>query len=965
MAKKQTLIIIDGNAIVHRAFHAIPPLTTKKGQIVNAVYGFTTTLLKVIKELSPTHMVVTFDLPEPTFRHEAYAAYKAQRQKQPDELYEQIPLVKEVVRAFCIPIYEKKGFEADDIIGTVAAMVPSSVRTVIVTGDLDILQLVDDHTFVYTFKRSMNDTVTYDADAVRERFGLLPKQMIDYKTLRGDPSDNIPGVPGIGEKTASALLQAYGTVEKVVEAAKEKAKRKETRRKTESPLSTRFAALITEHAKDVPLAKKLVTIVRDVKIDFSLDDALLKTADTDVIVDLFQKLEFKNLLARMMKEGRVRKKVVAQGKQGELFGGGGEDAKSAASGLAQMQHSEKGTQNKKLSDVSRQQSDARYSLITSAKELKEFLRSLQKQKFFALDTETTGVDAMACDLLGVSFSWKKGEAWYVPVRVQGAGFRVQEKSKEWKTLADILADADVKKTGHNIKYDLKVLARHRLPIRGVRFDSMVASYLIYPGTRAHSLDSVAFSEFGYRMQPLEDLIGSKGKDQKSVADVPLNDLAWYAAEDADYSMRLVAPLQKELREKMARALMDRVETPLIPVLADMEMEGIKIDEKFLSVLQKRLAKRIVELDALIQKEAGVNFNVNSPSQLKEVLFTKLKIDSGLVLRTKTGFSTAASELEKLKSEHPIIPRISEYRELAKLQSTYVEALPRMVNKQTRRIHTTFHQALTTTGRISSSDPNLQNIPIRTELGREMRKAFVAERGYTLLSIDYSQIELRIVASLANDKTMIEAFTRGEDIHARTAADINGIALKDVSAKQRRAAKEVNFGVLYGMGAWGLSSRTGISRSAAHEFIKRYFAARPRVKEYLDETVQLARKMGYVETLFSRRRYLPDIQSGVGPVRAAAERMAVNMPIQGTAADLMKLAIIAVADHVRKKYHWREHADAPVRMLLSVHDELVFEVKTGMEQDLASEVKEIMEGVEKLRVPIVADAKYGKRWGEMR
>lgn len=969
MPKQPTFIIIDGNALVHRAFHGIPPLTTKDGKMVNAVYGFVTILLRVIKDFQPDYMAVTFDLPGPTFRHEVYKEYKAQRKKQPDELYAQFPLVKQVVTAFNIPIFEKKGFEADDLIGTLTARAPKHVKTVVVTGDLDTLQLVDEHTFVYTFKRSLNDTVVYDDAAVKERFGLTPAQMIDYKTLRGDSSDNIPGVPGIGEKTASELLQKYETVLKLEKAAEDVVKKK-TKVKKGDVLSERNAQKIVEHAKTIIDTRHLVTIVRDVPFDFDLEKAKLVPADSDVVVKLFHELEFKSLLARMMKEGRIREKVVTVSKQGELFGEkempNEQIRMTNKNPISNVQLESAHSTLIRHSGLGIDHSQQKYHLVTSEKYLEKLLSVLVKQALVAVDTETTGIDAMQCQLLGISMAWKKDEAYYIPMMLKGAdAWSLQKESPCWQQLADLLADEKINKTGHNIKYDAKVLARHGLPLTGITFDSMIAAYLLNPGTRAHNLDSVVFAEFGYQMQPLEDLIGPKGKNQKKVEEVPLPDLAWYSAEDADFSYRLVAPLRKQLEEKVLLPVMDRIEIPLLPVLTQMEMDGAKIDIAFLAKLQKTLAKQIITLDKQIQDKAGMNFNVNSPVQLKEVLFDKLGLSTEGISKIKTGFSTAAGELEKLHDAHPIIPLIEEYREVAKLQSTYVESLPLLVNSHTGRIHTTYSQTIAATGRLSSIDPNLQNIPIRTELGREIRKAFVAADGYTLLSIDYSQIELRVVASLANDEKMLEAFRRGEDIHRRTAADIRGIALEEVGQDQRRAAKEVNFGVLYGMGPFGLAARSGISFAEASEFIRGYFAARPRVKQYLDETVALAREMGFVETLFGRRRYIPDILSGVPAVRAAAERTALNMPIQGTAADLLKLAMIQVGEFLRQEYGWGERKNPDVRMILTVHDELVFEVKKGMERQVAKRISDIMEGVEKLRVPIVVDAKVGENWGEMR
>lgn len=915
--KQKKLVIIDGNALIHRAFHALPPLSTKDGKLVNAVYGFTTILFRVLEDINPEYAVVTFDLAAPTFRHEEYEDYKATRKKQPDELYDQIPIIKDLVEAFNIPIYEKAGYEADDVIGTITRhrdVVGNDIKSIIVTGDLDALQLVNSNTEVYTMKKGIADTVTYNKEAVKEKYeGLGPDQMIDYKALRGDPSDNIPGVKGIGEKGAIALLKDFKTIEGIYESLEKNDKKSEK-------ISERNKKLLLEHKKDAMMSKKLATIVTDMSFKFDVEEGKLGDYNRDKVVALLQKLEFKSLL----------KKIPLAASQGEI-------------NLFSQEGPELGLKLKK---------EFKYNLVDTPEKFRSFLKELSEQKAFAFDTETEGLNSFEDGLLGISFCWRAGHAFYVKA----------EKDYIYK-LKSILEDESIKKYGHNIKFDMEVLTQHNIFVKGVAFDTMIAAYLLNPGSRQLKLDSIVFSELGHEMIPIEALIGEKGKDQKTMGEVPIENVSYYACEDADFTFRLVKHLKKQLDEKVNLGLFEKIEMPLVPVLAEMERNGIKVDPIFLKKMSTKFSKEIGTLKDKIYKLAGSEFNISSPVQLKKVLFEDLGISTDSIKKTKTGYSTAESELEKMRDLHPIIDLISQYREYTKLQSTYLDTLPKLISKKTGRVHTSFNQTITATGRLSSSDPNLQNIPIRTEMGREIRKAFVASKGYSILAIDYSQVELRIVASLANDKKAIEVFNAGEDIHKRTAAEINGVSIEEVTKEMRYAAKEVNFGILYGMGAYGLAWRAHIERNKAKEFIDKYFEAFKGIKEYLDTTKALAQSMGYVETLFGRRRYLPEINSGVPQVRNAAERMAVNMPIQGTAADLMKLAMIEVQKELENMKGNSEGKLA--KMLLQVHDELVFEVKDSSLETLAKKFKEIMETVYKLKVPIKADAKYGKSWGDLR
>lgn len=908
--KKERFVIIDGNALIHRAFHALPPLTTKKGEQVNAVYGFASILLKVMKDVKPDYIAASFDLRAPTFRHKEYKEYKAHRVKAPQELYDQIPRVKELVQAFNIPIFEQEGFEADDIIGTVAEKLNGRpIETIIVTGDMDTLQLVNDQTKVFTLKGGVNETTEYGPAEVKERYGLEPDQMIDYKALRGDPSDNIPGVPGIGEKTAVELLKEFGTVDALYAAIEKKsAKLKKVK--------PRILELLITHKREAELSKKLATIVRTVPINFVLNAAKAHEYDREKVIRLFQELEFRSLLAKLPTM--------------TLF----MHARLSPSMPAASPPKEK----------------ADYTLVDTEKTFAFFLKKLLEQKKFAFDTETTGVDTIDAKLLGASFSWKNGEAWYVHLN--------QSKGRAWLAkLKPILEDPKVEKCGHNIKFDYKMFRGEDIVVDGLAFDSMIASYLLSSGSRQHGLDALAFSEFGYEMMPITDLIGPKGKEQLSMTDVPIGKLSWYASEDADFTWRLGRKLEKDLVGHALKGVFEKIDMPLVTVLGDMELSGVKIDADFLQVMAKKAKADLARLEKKIYNTAGASFNINSPAQLKVVLFEKLKISSAGIGKTKTGLSTAAAELEKLRKGNPIIEHLLEYRELAKLLSTYLEALPSLIHKKTGRVHTDYNQTVAATGRLSSSNPNLQNIPTRTELGNEIRKAFIADRGYRLISADYSQIELRIAAALANDRTMIATFRRGEDIHTSTAAAINDVPIHQVTKEMRYAAKEVNFGVLYGMGVYGLASRTGISREEARAFIDKYFKVYHGVAEYIEQTKAIARKTGYVETLFGRRRYLPDLNSRNMQVRNAAERMAVNMPLQGTAADLMKLAMIAI-------HRGLPSVSPKSRMLLQVHDELVFEVPSADTNKVARFVKEMMETVEKFAVPIVVEVSAGENWGEL-
>lgn len=909
--RQKRLVIIDGNALIHRAFHALPNLTSPKGEPVNAVYGFALVFLKVLKELRPEYVVAAFDPPGKTFRHKAYAAYKATRVKAPQELYDQIPRVKEFVAAFNVPTLEQAGFEADDVIGTVTAKA-KGVERVIVTGDMDTLQLIDDQTSVYTLKKGMGETTVYDAAAVEGRYGLKPTQMIDYKALRGDPSDNVPGVPGVGEKTATDLLKEFGSLVELYRNLKNNTAKAEA-------LPAGLRKKLLDHEREAEQSRELVTIVRDVPLTFSLSDAARTRYDRAKVVAFLRDLGFQSLLSKLP---------------------GDEDAGSAAAVAAPAP----------------QRSGQDYTLVQTNADWRALVEKLAGVTRLSVDTETTGLDPLQAELLGVSLSWNEGVAYFVSF----------DGPLKPALLKPVLEDPGVEKIGHNMKFDAQILERAGIQLQPLGFDTMIASYLLNAGTRQHNLDACVFAEFGYEMMPIEALIGKPGKagsgsagkekNQLAMRDVPVEKLSWYSCEDADFTFRLAEAYRPKLTAEHVEKLFREVEMPLVEVLAAMELAGILVDVDHLESLGKTLGRKLSALEEKITEYAGGPFNINSPAQLKTVLFEKLTLDTAGIGRTKTGLSTSAEELEKLRNAHPVIPLIIEFREFAKLKSTYLESLAALVSPVDHRLHTSFNQTVAATGRLSSSEPNLQNIPIRTEWGRKIRQAFVAPPHRKLISADYSQFELRIVASLANDEKMIETFRRGEDIHTRTAAEIHGIPLEAVTAEQRRDAKTVNFGILYGLGPGGLAQGTGMTRDEARAFIEKYFATFPGLANYLEDTKALAHKLGYVETLFGRKRKLPDINSKQPMLRAAAERMAVNMPVQGTQADVIKIAMVQL-------HHGLPTMSPETKMILQVHDELVFEVPTDDVTKVSTYVKETMENVHTFKVPVVVEVHDGDNWDE--
>ncbi len=890
MAKSTTptpvFVIIDGNAIIHRAYHAIPPLTTKTGQVVNAVYGFANILLRVLKELQPTHMAVTFDLAGPTFRDELSADYKATRVEADPELYAQIPVIHELVEAFALPIVTKAGFEADDCIGTLVERIgvpAGDIRTIIVTGDMDTLQLVTDRVQVYTMRKSMNDTVIFDIEAVAKRYpGLTPAQVIEYKALAGDHSDNIPGVRGIGEKTAVAILQKFPNLEALYAALDA----------GEDGLPVAQRKKLIEGRDSAFLSRQLATIRRDVPMEASLADFVRRPVDETKLVELLQRCEFTSLISRI--PGLAARMPSA-----------GSKAKQSVGGPV-----------------------AATMILATGEEVKTLVERLAQESWVVVRTHTSSTVALDAEIYGLGLAIATGESWYVPTSI-----------KNWQ---DVLS-VKTRYVGHDCKHDVAMLLANGCAIPERLFDVMVGSYLLHSESN-HELQSLALKYLGERLD--EEAQGQLfGKDQTVLM------------QEVSVIARVAEPIRAELQETNQLDLYERIEEPLLAVLARMELAGIAIDVPLLKKLAVETDAAIAKCSQEIYDVSGTEFNISSNNQLRDVLFDTLQLPTYAIKKGKTGYSTAASELEKLRGLHPIIEFIESYRELTKLKTTYIDVLPTLTHARDHRIHTTFNQTVAATGRLSSTDPNVQNIPIRTEAGKRVRTAFIAEPGNVLVAADYSQIELRIVASLAEDAEMIRIFEAGEDIHRSTAARIHGVELEAVTHDMRRSAKEINFGVLYGMGAFGLASRTGITQHEAQDFINRYFEVFSGVRKYLDATIAAAKRDGYVETLFGRRRYLPEMQSGNYQVRAAAERMAVNHPVQGTAADLMKLAMIAVDRLIQGD------KNTTARMLLQVHDELILEVAEQEAAVWEKRVKEAMEQVMTLRVPIIVEAGHGHSWGE--
>lgn len=876
------LYLIDGNSYVYRAYYAIRGLSTSKGLPTNAIYGFTNMLLKIIREKKPDGIIVSFDSPVPTERHRIYEEYKAHRPETPGDLIEQFPYIRRMISAFNIRIFEVPGYEADDILGTIAKKAESEeIEVFIVTGDKDMLQLVDDRVKVYD---PMKDKVL-DEESIRERFGVGPERITEFMALTGDAVDNIPGIKGIGEKTAKELLAEFESIDDLL-------------KNTDRIKKDKLRKLVSENADIVRLSQKLVTLDISVPIDIPLEEFRLGEPDWSSLLSLFRELEFGSLM-----------KLIP-------------------------------------SEASRQ---IRCETVLSVERLKEITSFIKGE--CAFDIEATSRNPVTANLVGMSLCLEKGHAFYIPVFHSYPGVPVQiDKQELLGMLSPILEDEKIAKTGHNLKYDIMVLKHDGIYVKGKLYDTMIAAYLMNPNKPNHSLEEVALEYLSYRKQTFVEILRKKS----SFSEVSLDEATSYACDDASLSLELKEILFKKLRENDLENLYLTIEMPLVYVLCDMEMAGIKIDTEKLGDISKELERELDGIKKRIYFLAGEEFNINSPKQLSKVLFHSLGFQPGK--KTKTGFSTEMGVLEELAETHELPRELLNYRSLNKLKTTYIDVLPALINPKTGRVHTSFNQTVTATGRLSSSEPNLQNIPIKGDWGRRMRETFIAEGDNLLLSVDYSQVELRILAHLSCDEGLIDAFRNDLDIHTRTASEIFGIPGDKVTTDMRRIAKTVNFGVIYGISPFGLSETLSISREEAKKYIEQYFQRHPGVKSYIEKNIDQARNTGYVTTLFGRRRAVPEIRNKNATVRQQGKRLAINSPIQGTAADIIKIAMIQI---------WKRFKDQGLRaeMILQVHDELLFEFPAQELETVRDIVKKEMEGVLKLSVPLSVDIRYGKNWAE--
>lgn len=918
------LFLIDAYALIYRSYYAFikNPRINSKGVNTSAVFGFINTLEDVLKREQPTHIAVAFDPKGPTFRHEAFEQYKAQREETPEVIRQSVPVIKEVIQAYHIPILEVPYYEADDVIGTVAKQAAANgFEVYMMTPDKDYGQLVADHIYMYRPKFG-GDYEVLGVSEVLEKYQLQStEQVIDLLGLMGDTADNIPGCPGVGEKTAQKLLAEFGSIENLL-ANTDKLKGAQKKK-------------VEENVEQIRFSKFLATIKTDVPITFDAELCKRVAPDEDRLVELYTELEFKTFINRLKGESSVvsSSKEPKATVQYDLFATEPvvESEVSSLADITTMPHS--------------------YYLADTAEKQIALCEQLLQEKSFAFDTETEGLDPLTAGLVGMSFAIREQEAWYVPVPANQ-----EEATDIVLRLAPALQHPEIEKVGQNIKFDILALRKYGVRVKGPLFDTMLAHYLLNPELR-HGMDYLAETYLKYKTVPIEDLIGPKGKKQASMRTVPIEQIKEYAAEDADVTLRLKHYFAPLLKQEGLESLFFEMEMPLIYVLAEMEATGVKLDTNALKQSSEVLSQQLSTLEESIYDLAGQSFNINSTKQVGEILFDKLKLDEK-AKKTKTGgYSTSEEVLEKIRGKHPIVDKLLEYRGIKKLLSTYIDALPALIHPETGKIHTSFNQAVTATGRLSSTNPNLQNIPVRDELGREIRKAFIADDDDCIFfSADYSQIELRLMAHLSNDPHMVEAFCCGADIHAATAAKIYGIPVEEVTSDMRRKAKTANFGIIYGISVFGLAERLSIPRAESKELIDGYFQTYPRIKEYMEESIRVAKEKGYVETLFKRKRFLPDINSHNAIVRGYAERNAINAPIQGSAADIIKLAMIRI--HQRFE---AEHLKS--RMILQVHDELNFNVRKEEFDRVKEIVLDCMEHVLQLRVPLIADCGEGKNWLE--
>jgi len=919
--ERKKLFLLDAMALIYRAYFAFSknPRINSKGLNTSAMFGFTNTLLDVLKNEKPTHIAVAFDTMAPTARHEGYEDYKANREAMPEDLATSIPYVQKIIEAFNIPVIICDGYEADDIIGTLAKEAEKhNFDVFMMTPDKDFGQLVSKHIKMYKPAAFGNKAEILGEQEIQEKFGIKRvDQVIDMLGLWGDAADNIPGIPGVGEKTARQLLAEFDNVENIIANA--------------DKLKGKLAEKVKTFGDQAIMSKELATIITDVPVAFDEKELKLDEVDKDKLRDVFNELEFRSMIKRVLNEDPD----VDGGKQSEMFDEASDEGE--------------GKFDQEIETISSVKHN--YILVDEEKRLNNLLKKLEKSKSFAFDTETTNIDANKAELVGLSFSLKPHEAYYVPVSAN-----YDEAHQLLKKFKTVFENELIGKTGQNIKYDLMMLKWYDVDVSGPLFDTMIAHYLLEPDMR-HNMNYLSETYLNYSPLPIETLIGEKKKDQLSMRDVSVDLVKDYAAEDADITLQLKNVLLPELKKNKLLKLFEEVEMPLIPVLASMETEGVAIDPKALQEFSLELDNEIEIIKEEIYKIAGLEFNIGSPKQLGEILFDKLKIDEK-AKKTKTGqYATGEDILTRLSEKHPIIRLVLDYRQLIKLKNTYVDTLPNMINARTGRVHTSYQQAVAATGRLSSNNPNLQNIPIRTQRGREVRKAFISKsKKHVLFSADYSQIELRIIAELSKDPQMIKAFKEGIDIHTSTASKVYGVALEDVDDNMRRSAKMVNFGIIYGISAFGLSQRLNIPRKEAATIISNYFKQFPTIKAYMDHSIEFAKANGYVETILKRKRYLRDINSANSVVRGFAERNAINAPIQGSAADMIKVAMINIHDELVKR-------KLNTRMILQVHDELIFDTPKD-ELDVVKElVEDKMKNAIKLKVPIEVGMGTGSNWLE--
>ncbi|MBF0784426.1 DNA polymerase I [Muribacter muris] len=939
------LVLVDGSSYLYRAFHAFPPLTNKQGEPTGAMYGVLNMLKSLIAQVEPSHIAVVFDAKGKTFRDELYDAYKSHRPPMPDELRAQIQPLHAMIKALGIPLISVEGVEADDVIGTLAVQAAQAGKNVLIsTGDKDMAQLVNDHIMLIN---TMNNTLL-DRDGVVEKYGIPPELIIDYLALLGDSSDNIPGVKGVGEKTALALLQGIGSMQEIYANLDKVATLSFRGAKT-------FAPKLAADKEMADLSYRLATIKTDIALAVSHDQLLTQPQQRDQLVELFGRYEFKRWLNEVMNDANPVTQTAPEAIPNRYAA---TQAVSAEQNLA-----------KPIAKISIDRTA--YQCVNSEALFQQWLTKLQQADLIAVDTETNSLDTMSADLVGISVALENGEACYIPLAHKGAAGEQNDLFDELESqavllpqqldkadcltrLKPILENPQIRKIGQNIKYDLTIFARNGIELQGVAFDTMLESYTLN-STGRHNMDELADRYLGHQTIPFEELAG-KGKHQKTFDYIALDKATEYAAEDADITMKLHQVLSAELaNESTLQQLFEQVEMPLVSVLSRVERNGVLIDPSLLHAQSNEIEQRLAELEQQVHQAAGEVFNLASTKQLQDILFQKLNLP--VLKKTPKGApSTNEEVLEELAAMGHSVPRLLiEHRGLSKLKSTYTDKLPQMINRHTGRVHTSYHQAVTATGRLSSSDPNLQNIPIRNDAGRRIRQAFIAREGYQILAADYSQIELRIMAHLANDETMIAAFAQGKDIHRATAAEIFGVALDAVTSEQRRSAKAINFGLIYGMSAFGLANQLNIGRNEAQNYMDRYFQRYPSVQQFMLNIRESAAEKGYVETLFGRRLYLPDIRSSNQIRRKAAERVAINAPMQGTAADIIKVAMIAIDKVIRD-------CD-DIQMIMQVHDELVFEVKTERIEHYSALIKQKMESAIALTVPLIAEVGIGTNWDE--